>query len=180
MKRNQLPEPLKNLDCFNRLTDSQVSDFCTRLDYIQEIVENIELWIRGKSDWRALRLFLDDLELDVSENAVLSSEGKKDNEIVSSWVIHSTWCDDIEPNQLKKSLDPEVASFMNSQNPTWFFNEKQINEWLDLLSRSLRLMLANFYNSKHLETTLAYYLAIDVTVAKMLAGLYLLRFATLK
>lgn len=176
MIERQLPEVIRQSDDFNALTKTQVSSLQHRLNYVWEIIENIKIWSKGESEWASLKDFLEDLELDVSVNVVFTSQGNENSEVLSNWVIHSSWYEDIDAVELRKSLNTDLANFINTQGPTWFFTEEQANEWLKLFSYNLGLALEGFYNSKNVKAALAYYLAIDALLANALAGIYALKF----
>lgn len=169
----ELPPALIESDDYQNLNDIQQKNFVARLHYCEEIADNITSWLNKSSDWKNERDFLDDLELDVSASHVLPSG--QPEEFISSWLIHSSWTFDLEPDVLRRSLSNELLDALDRALPSFSSAPESVDEWLGTQSKLICSLIRGFSACAEYASAIAYLIALDIAMASLLASLYKLR-----
>ena len=167
----QLPEALLRSDDYLELSEKQAFNLQARFNYIDEMVNDITQWINSESNSEMLDDFLDTLELDVNVN--LSIDSGNDNE--SIWLIHSSWGDGIEEMPSQDKLPTDVLTSLDADLPRLSADDAEIKAWLKNQSNTLRRVLNALSAASDFSEVLSSILAVDILMAKLLAGIYKLR-----
>ena len=167
----KLPGALLRSDDYLELSEKQAFNLQARFNYIDEIVNDITQWINSESNSEMLDDFLDTLELDVNVN--LSIDSGNDNE--SIWLIHSSWGDGIEERPSQDKLPTDVLTSLDADLPRLSADDAEINAWLKNQSNTLRRALKALSAASDFSEVLSSILAVDILMAKLLAGIYKLR-----
>ncbi|MES2353497.1 MAG: hypothetical protein V4568_03670 [Pseudomonadota bacterium] len=162
-----LPAVFMNSLEFKELTQKQVFNLEARFRYVGEIVENVESWLLN--DGNDFKGFLDSLELDLSVNQNLPDESE-DRE--TSHLIHSSWTFDTTVAQLRHALSPSIIAWLDQNLPRVDCSLTEFNAWLAIQCKALREVVTEFYGAQSFSSTIAHYIAMDILLANMLAGVY--------
>jgi len=168
----QLPDALLRSDDYLELNEKQAFNLQARFDYIDEIVDDITQWLNGVSDSETLDDFLNMLEVDVAVNQNLNTGDNYE----SSWVIHSSWGDGVEEKASWDKLPTDVLTSLDDDLPKLSAGDTEVNAWLENQRNALRRALETLSDANDFAETLSSILAVDILMAKLLAGIYKLRF----
>ena len=165
-----IPPVLTELDDFHELTEKQKFNFMARLRYIEEIALNIQDWIRSGDQREAIDSFLDDLELDVGVNH--GQEMGSSDQYVSVWMVHTTWLQDYDRNELRAALPSELKIACNRQGPDADADTDEIVSWLSQSADDLSLALTQFEKASTPQSLLAVLTGINILMARLTTDLY--------
>lgn len=168
----QLPDVLLRSDDYFELNEKQAFNLQARFDYIDEIVDDITQWLNSESDSETLDDFLDILELDVNVNLSINS-GNDDESI---WLVHSSWGDGVEEMPSQDKLPTDVLMSLDDDLPKLSAGDTAVNAWLENQRNALRRALETLSDANDFAEVLSSILAVDILMAKLLAGIYKLRF----
>jgi len=162
----EFPSAFLNASDVKASSPRQIANFAKRLDYIAEITETImsEPVIVGADEFRE---FLSDLELDVSVN----HNSPPSEEYIAPWLVHSSWTFDLTSSELRAGLSEILERALEEGAPLLNSNRVQFSNWLKDLGIGLREALDSFYDATSYSAALANLIAMDVLLAKLLAGL---------
>ena len=167
-----LPDALLRSDDYLELNEKQASNLQSRFDYIYEVVDDITQWLNSESDSETLNDFLNLLEVDVAVNQNLNIG----NDYESNWVIHSSWGDGVSEKASRDKLPADVLASLDVDLPKLSADDTEINAWLENQTNALRRALETLSAANDFAETLSSILAVDILMAKLLAGIYKLRF----
>jgi len=169
LQQPSLPAALIDSDEFRALDPKQVSNFQARFRYVQEIAEKIERWLSHKEPEVTLRLFLDNLELDL---AVTQNLPEEDQTQQSAWLIHSSWTFECPVSRMRAQLTPDVVASIEQGPPPIDAQAGHVQQWLRDQGVALRHLLGRFHSAATFEVAIAYHIAIDILLANLLVGTY--------
>lgn len=168
----QFPDALLRSNDYLGLNEKQAFNLQARFDYIDEIVDDISQWLNGESDSETLDDFLNLLEVDVAVN----QNSNTGDDYESIWVIHSSWGDGVEEKASRDKLPTDVLTSLDADLPKLSASDTEVNVWLETQRDALRRALEALSAANNFAETLSSILAVDILMAKLLAGIYKLRF----
>ena len=171
MKLNFIPVSLQTFIDFHELSQMQKRHLDQRLSLIAEIVRDID---ESYASEMPLPDLIDSLELDVA--AVISSGTDTSKDVISGWLIHSTWTFEFSSREeLRRSLSPKLTKVLDETLPMLRCNYDEAKCWLKSQSVNLRLALQELSNAKTHPHAVACLFAIDVVFSMLYSGLIKLR-----
>ena len=173
MSRGDLPAVLVEQYRELGISEKRASGIKARLDYIEEVVEKINAWLSEKGGSESLKLFLDDLEVDVAVNLSVTLDESKGLE--PGWVDHHAWTAELEAKPLQQHLSPVIRQGLDQRLLPLDATDEEVESWLRGQAGLLRGILDGFYSSVTIESTAAYLMALDVSLAYDLACLVKMR-----
>ncbi|QOK93332.1 hypothetical protein HF908_05030 [Ralstonia pseudosolanacearum] len=156
------------------LSETKIKKFRERVNYIFEVCENSEGWIR-KKDQTSFTL-LNDIDLDI--NVILGSDIGGDGGD-STWLIHSSWTTDMSTAAMYESLPKEIVSYLCAGFDRFLLSNAEVDRWIAEWSQHLRRVLDVFANSTTADAAMGRVLAMDLLLQKMACFITILRFNTL-
>jgi hypothetical protein len=165
-----LPEAFTDTDEFRGLTEPQIQSFKSRLDYVREIIHNIEEWLTTVPTVESFRDFLSELELDLAVNQNLPRDNNR--EAISSWLIHDSWTFETNSMLMKEALSNSVVAQLDKPTPSINANLTEFCSWLAGQCEALREATDKFCTADSFTAAIAHYLAMDVILANLLVGTY--------
>lgn len=164
--QQSLPVAFMNSQEFKGLTQKQVFNLEARFRYVGEIVKNVEEWLSGNEE--EFKEFLDNLELDLSVNQNLPDGEERE----TSYLIHSSWTFETTVAQLRHALSPPIIAWLDESLPRIDCSLTEFRFWLANQCRALRNVVTEFYAAKSFACAIAYFVAMNILLATMLAGTY--------
>lgn len=128
----------------------------------------MEDFFRERKTTDDLKLFLDDLELDVAVNQNLSNA----EDTISAWLTHHSWTFDMTGSSLSNQLSSDLLPFLDTKVVDLRCTTKEYMSWLLRQALGIKIALKNFYSSGSLEQVVAHIIAIDILLCNTLLGLY--------
>jgi exonuclease VII small subunit len=169
LRQKYLPAALIESEEFKALNPLQASRFEARFPYLEEIIENIERWLKHDSKDTTLRSFLDDLELDL---AVIQNLPGVDKSEPSAWLVHSSWTFNCSAFELRAQLEPKIIESLECASLPLEATTGQIEEWLRGQTICARMVLQNFRSAATFASAIAHHVAIDILFGSLLVGTY--------
>jgi hypothetical protein len=168
MENRSLPKALTESEEYKDLTQKQIFNFEARFRYLEEIISNIDGWLSNMTEEKDFKSFLDDLELDIGTNQNLDTG----DEFISSWVIHNSWTFGISACLLKGKLSDSLIKELEQESPSVNSSRPEFENWLRNQGDLLKRIIGRFYSAETFSEVVAHYIALDILLAKFLAGLY--------
>lgn len=163
----KLPEAITASKEFSELTTRQRKGFEANLVYIGRIVNDIDEWLAHDRPELTPKHFFDELELDVLTVQSLPDTDKG----ISTWLIHSTWTQDVTGQSLGHQLSSEIMMRINSPPPPIEADHQAYKEWVQGQGKALKHCLNIFYSGANFNSALAHLIASDAILANLLTGL---------
>lgn len=172
----KFPECFLQSDDYADLTPQQIFNFLSRLDYIDEVSENIGEWLTGnRRYWNNFDAFVDDLELDIA--ACQNLEMGSDDNTISNWFIHSLWKDENFDSGFKLELLPErIKELANIPLPPLQISQNEAELWLYKNKKAIDGVMLKAMHAETIPEFLSLLLIIDIVASKMLTAFYIFRF----
>jgi hypothetical protein len=163
-----LPLALQQSDDFKDLTTAEAKGFQTRLRFIEECLQEMELWLSGaETGGRSLRDLINDVELDLSVCQSVPAKGQG----VSSWLVHTSWTFETS-NPLNQELSLDLRKGIDQDSPHVGSDEEALRQWLEEECATLRAALDGFYAASTASRAVAHLVAMNSIVAALLFGFY--------
>lgn len=167
MMDRKLPEAITASKDFSELTARQRKGFEANLAYIDRIVNDIDEWLAQDRPELTPKHFFDELELDVLTVQSLPDTDKG----ISTWLIHSTWTQEVTGQALGHQLSSEIMMTINLPPPQIEADHRDYKQWLQGQGKALKLCLNIFYSGLNFNSALAHLIASDAILANILTGL---------
>lgn len=171
VEERPLPEVLTDLREFRDLNVEQAQSVLTRIRLIQEFC--LKLQDVHQEDPDDLRFAIGDLELDAA--ICLSVSGDPEAR-VSPWLIHTSWTFNTNAKELSGCLSSEARNLLAAPLPGATCSREGFVIWIDSYRGLLNTILDDFFGATTLAQCLASYIAMNLIIAKLLAGFVEARF----
>jgi len=162
----ELPVGLLQVQEFKALTEQETCGFQSRLQLVEECVQEMELWLSGaETGKRSLWDLLNDVELDLSVSQGVPQQGRG----VSNWLIHTSWTFEFTAS-LARELGPDLRRGVDRDPPHVGSEEGVLAQWLRGECASLRAALDGFYTATSPSSAVAHLIAMNSIVSALLFG----------
>jgi hypothetical protein len=167
----RLPRSLTESDEFKQLTADSVRAFQARLQYIGEVVDQIDAWLAKTQN--NFPEFLDNLELDLSVTQNLPGDANSGH---TSYLIHSSWSFEVTVAEIRHAIPGNLLQPLEAALPSIDSSLSQFNAWLEAQALGIKSAATSFSAAQSMAEALACHLALDIFVGDLLIGCYKARF----
>ncbi len=165
--KGELPVALRQSEDFKALTEREVDGLRSRLRFIEDSLDEMELWLSGaETHGGDLRNLLDDIELDLSISQSVPEQGRG----VSNWLIHTSWTFECGTSCLSAELGHDLRRGLDGNPPGIGSGDEQLELWLRDECSLLREALEGFYAATSARGAVAHLIAINTLVSTLLLG----------
>lgn len=167
-----IPSCLRSAEEYRNLPSEEKRSLGLRLIALRELGEELRSRARFEES-QDIADFLEDLELDLSIRLDLHTSRQGG---ISVWQIHYSWTFPTSPTKMREALSNEVLSVIDSPALVSDAEIEEVVSWFEQAGNYLVNFIDHFQNAKSIHKALAFHLAIDTLVAKLLLSCHKLRF----
>jgi hypothetical protein len=169
MKRHELPSVILGSPEFRELNSTQALNLEARYNFLSEIHGELTEWLAQGEKKEALKYLLDNIELDAG--AALNLSGNPE-EMISAWLIHSTWTSDIPVEHMHNALDEDTIRLLDQPAPRIDSSSAEFIDWLKLHATGLGQTMSLFKQADSFAQAIALAIAINILFVNLLVALY--------